>query len=77
MDKRHVEIYAEIQNKLIKTDKYRLCNVCGSVYYYIGNKAKHERTLKHLYAEYVNKTMFEITRLEPAKSSTDIEIKPI
>ena len=71
MDKKHVEIYAEIQNKLIKSDKYRLCNVCGSVYYYIGNKAKHERTLKHLYAEYVNKTVFEIERTIPKRQKDE------
>ena len=74
MDKKHVEIYAEIQNKLIKSDKYRLCNVCGSVYYYTGNKAKHERSLKHLYAEYVNKTMFEIERIKLKKQNDEIII---
>ena len=74
MDKKHVEIYAEIQNKLIKSDKYRLCNVCGSVYYYTGNKAKHEKTLKHLYAEYVNNTMFEIERITPKKQKDEIII---
>ena len=72
MVKKHVEIYAEIQNELIKSDKYRLCNVCGSVYYYTGNKAKHEKTLKHLYAEYVNQTLFEIERINPKRQKDEI-----
>ena len=35
---------------------------------------KHERTLKHLYAEYVNNTMFEIERITPKKQKDEIII---
>jgi hypothetical protein len=37
-------------------------------------KQKHERSLKHLYAEYVNKTMFEIERIIPKKQKDEIII---
>ena len=51
-----------------------MCNICGSIYYFRGNKQKHERSLKHLYAEYVNKTMFEIERIKPKKQKDEIII---
>ena len=54
-----------------------MCNICGSIYYFRGNKQKHERSLKHLYAEYVNKTMFEITRMKPSDCSQDIVIEHV
>ena len=73
MDKNSVNIYAKIQDKL-KNDEYRMCNVCGSIYYFRGNKQKHERSLKHLYAEYVNKTMFKIERIKPKKQNDEIII---
>jgi hypothetical protein len=51
-----------------------LCNICGSLYYCRSNRARHERSLKHLYAEYVNKTMFEIERIIPKKQKDEIII---
>jgi hypothetical protein len=76
MNKNSVNIYAEVKDKL-KNTNYRMCNVCGTIYYYRGNKSKHERSLKHKYAEYVNKTMFEITRMKPSECSQDIVIEHV
>jgi hypothetical protein len=76
MDNNSVNIYADIQHKL-KNNTYHQCLVCGSVYYYRGNKQKHERSLKHKYAEYVNQTMFEITRLKAKDEDNTVVIKYI
>ena len=73
MENTSVNIYADIQHKL-KNTEYRQCPVCGSVYYYRGNKQKHERSLKHKYAEYVNQTMFEITRVKSKNEDDAIVI---
>ena len=73
MENKSVNIYSKIQDKL-KNDNYSMCNICGSIYYFRGNKQKHERSLKHKYAEYVNKTMFEIERITPKKQKDEIII---
>ena len=62
-----------IKNK-VKNPNYMLCNICGSLYYCRRNRARHERSLKHLYAEYVNKTMFEIQKIKPKKQNDEIII---
>ncbi len=51
-----------------------ICNMCGSVYYCKSNKSRHERSLKHVYVEYVNKTMFEVERTQPKKQRDEIII---
>ena len=73
MDNKSVDIYADMKMKL-KNDKSSMCNICGSIYYFRGNKQKHERSLKHKYAEYVNKTMFEIEKVKPKKQNDEIII---
>ena len=73
MNKNSVNLYAEGKEQL-KNANYRMCNVCGTIYYYRSDKSKHERSLKHLYAEYVNKTMFEIEVIKPKKQNDEIII---
>jgi hypothetical protein len=62
---------AIIKNKM-KNPNYILCNLCGSIFYGKGNKARHEKSVKHKLADYINNNRFEIERIKPKPEKNEI-----
>ena len=54
----------EIEKEKLKNKLYGRCSICGTIYYIVGHKARHEKSKKHLMANYVNNEMFEIKRIK-------------
>ena len=53
----------ELEKEKLNNKLYGRCPICGTIYYLVGHKSRHEKSKKHLMANYVNNEMFEIKRV--------------
>ena len=52
----------ELEKEKLKSKSYTQCPICGSIYHKAAI-ARHNRSKKHIMANYVNNEMFEIKRV--------------
>ena len=52
----------ELEKEKLKSKSYTQCPICGSIYHKAAI-ARHNRSKKHIMANYLNNEMFEIKRV--------------